>query len=281
MKVSSEKFKNRKSGDPPLAFRTVGLEKRFNDHSAINGVDMSVSLGDVVAIIGPSGAGKTTFLRCLALLELPDSGTVELFGRTVFHRKMGSTVGDASNLRTLHRDVLTRVGVVFQSLNLWPHRTVLQNVADPLVCVHGISRKDAEVKAVRELEALGLSGKMSRRPDTLSGGEKQRVALARALVSKPDLLLLDEITSALDLERVADLLSLLRELASSAITLVLVTHELSFAAEVSQQLVFMDKGRVVESAPPQTLLKMPKSHRVREFVSRINEEFRITNGSGR
>jgi polar amino acid transport system ATP-binding protein len=261
-----------------MALRASGVAKGFGDHVALNGVDLAVKSGEVTAIVGPSGAGKTTLLRCVALLALPDAGNIELFGTTVFDERSLNSDGRATNLRALRRDILARVGVVFQSLNLWPHRTVLQNVGDPLVRVRGVSREDAEARAIAQLEELGLRGKFSRRPDTLSGGEKQRVALARALVTKPDLLLLDEITSALDLERVAELLVLLRRLAKSEMTLILVTHELSFASEVAQQLVFMDGGRVVEIGEPNDVLTNPHSPRVREFVSRISEGYSTTLG---
>ena len=278
MALAEENGKPQASSQQP-ALHVSGLVKKFQDHEALNGVGFAVRSGEVAAIIGPSGAGKTTLLRCIALLALPDAGRIDLFGATVFDEHSLRSDGHATNVcavRALHRHVLARVGVVFQSLNLWPHRTVLQNVADPLVRVRGASRKDAEAKAVRQLEALGLSKRLSRRPDTLSGGEKQRVALARALVGGPDLLLLDEITSALDLERVAELLVLLRQLAKSAITLVLVTHELSFAAEVAEQLVFMESGRIVEIGRPQDVLTNPRSVRVREFVSRISEGFSMS-----
>jgi ABC-type polar amino acid transport system ATPase subunit len=275
MPLAEENAKPQASSQQP-ALHVSGLVKKFQDHEALSGVGFAVRPGEVAAIIGPSGAGKTTLLRCIALLALPDAGRIELFGATVFDDHSPASDGRATDLRALHRNVLARVGIVFQSLNLWPHRTVLQNVADPLVRVRGASRKDAEAKAETQLEALGLSKRLSRRPDTLSGGEKQRVALARALVGGPDLLLLDEITSALDVERVAELLVLLRQLAKSAITLVLVTHELSFAAEVAQQLVFMESGQVVEIGRPQDVLTNPRSVRVREFVSRISEGFSLS-----
>ena len=259
---------------PSPALHVSSLAKTFEDHIALNGVDFAVGPGEVTAIIGPSGAGKTTLLRCIALLALPDAGKIDLLGATVFDEHLPSS-NRATDLRALHRDVLARVGVVFQSLNLWPHRTVLENVADPLVRVRGIPRKEAEATATAQLEELGLSGKLTRRPDTLSGGEKQRVALARTLVGKPDILLLDEITSALDLERVAELLILLRRLATSAMTLVLVTHELSFVSEVAQQLVFMEDGRVVEIGRPLDVLTNPRLVRVREFLSRVNEGFSV------
>lgn len=264
---------------PSPALHVSSLVKKFEDHTALDGVDFVVGSGEVTAIIGPSGAGKTTLLRCIALLALPDAGTIELLGTTVFDEHSPSSKGRATNLRSLHRDVLARVGVVFQSLNLWPHRTVLENVADPLVRVRKIPRKEAEARAAAQLEELGLSGKLTRRPDTLSGGEKQRVALARALVGKPDLLLLDEITSALDPERVAELLVLLRQLATSAVTLVLVTHELSFVSEVAHQLVFMEDGRTVEIGRPQDVLTTPRSIRVREFLSRVNEGFSVASSN--
>jgi polar amino acid transport system ATP-binding protein len=268
--------KQSQSGNQQTALRVAGLTKKFQNHVALNGVEFSVGQGEVTAIIGPSGSGKTTLLRCIALLALPDVGTIDLFGHPVFDGRSLGSDGHATALRALHHETLARVGVVFQSLNLWPHRTVLQNVADPLVRVRGVSRKEADAKAALQLGELGLSGKLSRSPDTLSGGERQRVALARALVGQPELLLLDEITSALDLERVAELLVLLRRLAKSAITLVLVTHELSFAAEVAQQVVFMDEGCVVETGQPQQVLTNPRSARVREFMSRIGEGFSTT-----
>lgn len=275
MPPSKGHTKSQASNQQP-AFRVSGLIKRYQNHTCLTDVDLIAGSGEVTAIIGPSGAGKTTLLRCIALLTLPDAGTIEIFGSPVFDARSASSNGRAGDLRVFQRDVLARVGVVFQSLNLWPHRTVLQNVADPLVRVRGVSRMEAEARAVRQLELLGLSKELSRRPDTLSGGEKQRVALARALVGEPELLLLDEITSALDLERVADLLVLLRQLARSDITLVLVTHELSFAAEVAQQLVFIDNGRIIEIGPPHRTLTNPRSQRVRDFVSRIKEGFSMT-----
>jgi ABC-type polar amino acid transport system ATPase subunit len=262
------------------AVRITGLVKHYEGCAALNGVNLTVGAGEVVAIVGPSGAGKTTLLRCMALLSLPDAGTIELFGATVFDGDSPSHDGHATDLRTRHRDVLARVGIVFQSLNLWPHRTVLQNVADPLVRVRGLARREAQDKAAQQLEMFGLSQALSRKPDTLSGGEKQRVALARSLAGNPDLLLLDEITSALDLERVADILMLLRTLAQSDITLVLVTHELMFASEVAHQVLFMDSGKVVEAGPPKEILTVPKTRRVRDFIARMSASMRITIAQG-
>ena len=270
----AEEYENSLASTQPPALRVSGLGKKFEDRTVLDGVDLAINSGEVVAVIGPSGAGKTTLLRCIALLVLPDAGKIELFGTEVFDECSSTSKRSAAELRILHRNLLDRVGVVFQSLNLWPHRTVLQNVADPLVRVGGLSRKEAEERAAEQLNLLGLSSReLPRRPDTLSGGEKQRVALARSLVGEPDLLLLDEITSALDLERVAELLLLLRDLATSEITLVIVTHELSFACGVAQHLVFLDNGQIVEAGPPQAMLANPVSERVREFVSQIEEGF--------
>jgi cystine transport system ATP-binding protein len=239
-----------------------GLHKSFGDLEVLKGIDLDVRRGQVVALIGPSGSGKTTVLRCLNGLETPDAGTVEFADQAPidFARKQ-----PRSALWSL-RD---RSAMVFQHYNLFPHRTVLENVIEGPVRVQRRSKADATADAIALLERVGLAAKRDSYPFELSGGQQQRVGIVRALALKPQLLLFDEPTSALDPELVGDVLSVIRELASEGWTMVLVTHELRFAQDVADHIVFMDEGAVVESGPPSEVLVAPKHERTRQFLRRL------------
>jgi cystine transport system ATP-binding protein len=239
-----------------------GLHKSFGDLGVLKGIDLDVRRGQVVALIGPSGSGKTTVLRCLNGLETPDAGTVEFADQAPidFSRKQ-----PRSALWSL-RD---RSAMVFQHYNLFPHRTVLENVIEGPVRVQRRSKADATADAIALLERVGLAAKRDSYPFELSGGQQQRVGIVRALALKPQLLLFDEPTSALDPELVGDVLSVIRELASEGWTMVLVTHELRFAQDVADHIVFMDEGAVVESGPPSEVLVAPKHERTRQFLRRL------------
>jgi polar amino acid transport system ATP-binding protein len=234
------------------AIRAERLVKRYGDHTVLKGVDLDVAPGEVVCVIGPSGSGKSTLLRCLNLLELPTSGRVFL----------GE---DEITAPGAHVDVLRRrLGMVFQSFNLFPHKTVLQNVTLAPVKALGEPRREAEERARGLLERVGLSDKADEHPARLSGGQQQRVAIARALA-----MLFDEVTSALDPELVKEVLEVMRELAEGGMTMVVVTHEMGFAREVGDRLLFMDEGTIVEEGLPSTVLAEPREERTRRFLSRV------------
>jgi polar amino acid transport system ATP-binding protein len=234
-----------------------GLVKRWGSVVGLDGVDLDVRRGEVVTIVGPSGSGKSTLLRCLNGLEVPDSGTVEVAGLPV---RAGSPGIDAAR---------ARIGMVFQAFHLFPHLSVIENLSLAPVLVRGLGKDDARARAASLLDRVGLESKRDARPDELSGGQKQRVAIARALAMEPEVMLFDEPTSALDPETVGDVLAVMRELAGGGTTMAVVTHEMSFAREVSSRTVFMDAGRVVEDGPSARLLAAPESPRLREFLRRV------------
>ncbi|WP_309080923.1 amino acid ABC transporter ATP-binding protein [Zhihengliuella sp.] len=252
------------AGAPLLA--VTGLQKSFGDHQVLRSIDLSVAPGEVLALIGPSGSGKTTALRCLNGLEQPDAGRVEFDG--------GPAVDFSPATPRRERDSLRRrSAMVFQQHNLFPHMTVLQNVIEGPVQVQKRSRTEAVSDATRLLERVGLGGKHDAYPHELSGGQQQRVGIVRALALKPSLLLFDEPTSALDPELVGDVLSVIKELAQEGWTMVLVTHELAFAREVADEVVFMDGGVVVERGHPDQVLRAPREERTRRFVHRLLNPF--------
>ena len=218
---------------------------------------------EVVALIGPSGCGKSTLLRCLDLLEVIDSGSIRLDGVLV------------TGPGTRPNDVRKRIGIVFQSFNLFPHRTVLDNVTLAPRRVHGVRRRDAEERAREVLTRLGLGDKVDDYPDRLSGGQQQRAAIARALVNDPQLLLLDEVTSALDPELVGEVLAVIRDLAERGMTMVLATHEMGFARDVAHRIAFLHEGRVLEEGPPAQLLADPAEERTRQFLKRVTDAGRL------
>jgi polar amino acid transport system ATP-binding protein len=240
-----------------------GLTKRFGDNEVLHEVDLTVDLHNVVCLIGASGSGKSTLLRCLNLLEPVDAGTIVIDGQTVTNGKV-----DVNALRR-------RIGIVFQSFNLFPHMTVMQNITLAPRKAHGLSKQEAEAKARELLQRIGLLDKADEFPDRLSGGQQQRVAIVRALAMDPKLMLLDEITSALDPQLVADVLDLVCELAESGMTMVIATHEMSFAREVADKVCFLDAGAILEEGPPGEIFSSPREPRTREFLARVLEAGRM------
>lgn len=241
--------------DPLL--RVSGLRKAYGDRVVLDDIDLEVAPHDVICLIGSSGSGKSTLLRCLDLLEDVDDGVIEFEGREV------------SDPRVNRRAVQQRMGMVFQAYNLFPHLTVLDNVTLAPRRVHGLGKAEAERRARELLDRCGLADQVTKHPDRLSGGQQQRVALVRALATEPSLLLLDEITAALDPELVGDVLTIVRDLALAGTTMVLATHEMAFAREVATRVCFLDGGRILESGPPDQLFTDPREDRTRQFLRRV------------
>jgi len=242
---------------PETAVRIEGLHKSFGDLQVLSGIDLSVDRGEVVCVIGPSGSGKSTLLRCVNLLETPTAGTV-----TVGADELTDPDVDIDRARR-------HIGMVFQAFNLFPHLTVLENLTIAQRRVLGRDRTEAESVARRTLHRVGLTDKEAVHPAKLSGGQQQRVAIARALSMDPRLMLFDEPTSALDPELVGDVLAVMRSLADDGMTMLVVTHEMSFAREVADRVVFMDGGVVVEEGPPEQVVSAPRHARTRAFLARV------------
>ena len=240
-----------------------GVEKRFGDNKVLNGVDLSVGEHELVSVIGASGCGKSTLLRCVNALEPIQGGTISLQGKVVS--------GTGVNVDEHRRDV----GIVFQSFNLFPHMNVLQNITLAPRQVLGLKRDQAEERADALLNRVGLYEKRKQYPDSLSGGQQQRVAIVRALAMRPKLLLLDEITSALDPELVAEVLNIVRELADEGMTMLVATHEMSFAREASSRVCFLDQGVIREQGPPEQIFSEPSDPRTQAFLKRIIEAGRL------
>jgi len=240
-----------------------GLTKRFGENEVLRQVDLTIDLHNVVCLIGASGSGKSTLLRCLNLLEPIDAGTIVIDGQTVTNGNV-----DVNALRR-------RIGIVFQAFNLFPHMTVMQNITLAPREANGLSKHEAEARARELLERIGLLDKADEFPDRLSGGQQQRVAIVRALAMDPKLMLLDEITSALDPQLVADVLSLVGELAKSGMTMVIATHEMSFAREVANKVCFLDSGSILEEGPPAEIFSSPREPRTRAFLARVLEAGRM------
>jgi polar amino acid transport system ATP-binding protein len=252
--------------NPLVAYKKVS--KSFGDLKVIREVDFSVSPGEKVAIIGPSGSGKTTLIRLLMTLEEPTSGVIEINGEPLWHKEVNGKLMKADE-KHLHK-MRGQIGMVFQQFNLFPHMTVLRNCTEAPVEVLGISRKDAEKRAIAMLEKVGLGNKLRSYPAQLSGGQQQRVAIARALVMRPKVMLFDEPTSALDPELVGEVLDVIREIASEGeMAMILVTHEMDFAKDVADRIVFTDGGKIVEQGPPKEVFENPKSERLQAFLSRM------------
>jgi polar amino acid transport system ATP-binding protein len=243
-----------------LAVHPVGVEMsdvrvRFGHHEVLHGINLEIPKGRTTCIIGPSGSGKSTLLRCINRLERPYWGQIHLGDQ------------DTSGLRD--DDLRRRIGMVFQHFNLFPHKTVLENLTMPLRDVQRLGKIEADVKARASLNLVGLADKAEFRPDSLSGGQKQRVAIARAIAMEPEIMLFDEATSALDPELVKGILHLMADLSATGMTMVVVTHEMGFAREVADQVVFMDRGRIVEQGSPQKLFDAPESPRLRSFLEQV------------
>jgi polar amino acid transport system ATP-binding protein len=248
--------------------RIERLHKAFGATEVLRGIDLAVDRGEVLCVIGPSGSGKSTLLRCINFLEEPTSGLVYVDGEPIGYRvdPAGRRVRESS--REINR-LRERIGIVFQAYNLWPHRTALGNVIEALLVVRRLPRADAEAMGLAMLERVGLADKAHEYPSRLSGGQQQRVAIARALAMKPEIMLFDEVTSALDPELVGEVLKVMRGLAADGMTMIVVTHEMAFAREVADRVVFMDGGLVVEEGPPAELLARPRNERTRRFLARL------------
>lgn len=243
------------------------INKSYGSHKVLKGVSLTVKPGEVACIIGPSGSGKSTFLRCINHLEKIDAGRIFVDGQIIGYREAH---GKLYELRESEADIQRRdIGMVFQRFNLFPHMTALENVIAGLVHVQKVDKKQAEVEGLALLERVGLGNKSSHFPSQLSGGQQQRVAIARALAMKPKLMLFDEPTSALDPELVGDVLQVMKDLASTGMTMIVVTHEMGFAREVADAVYFMDEGVVVESGTPAQVLGNPQEARTREFLSKV------------
>lgn len=237
--------------------KVCNLEKNFGKVHVLKGIDLTISKGEVVVIIGPSGSGKSTFLRCLNLLESPTSGTIEFEGNDLTDKK--------TNIDKLRQ----KMGMVFQGFNLFPHKTILQNIILAPMKVNNKSQAEAEEIAFKLLKKIGLEDKASSYPSQLSGGQKQRIAIARALAMEPDVMLFDEPTSALDPEMVGEVLNVMKDLAKEGMTMIVVTHEMGFAKEVGDRILFMDEGKILEDTKPIEFFASPKNERAKEFLSKV------------
>ena len=233
------------------------LHKSFGKNDVLKGINEHINKGEVVVVIGPSGSGKSTFLRCLNLLEVPTEGEIIFEGNDITDKK-----NDINKLRQ-------KIGMVFQQFNLFPHKTVLENITISPIKVKGINKEEANKKAMELLKMVGLVDKAEAYPSSLSGGQKQRIAIARALAMEPDVMLFDEPTSALDPEMVGEVLGVMKDLAKGGMTMVIVTHEMGFAKEVGDRVLFMDGGVIVEQGTPEEIFNNPKNPRTIDFLSKV------------
>ncbi|WP_163585695.1 L-cystine ABC transporter ATP-binding protein TcyN [Klebsiella michiganensis] len=245
------------------AIEVKNLVKKFHGQTVLHGIDLEVQQGEVVAIIGPSGSGKTTLLRSINLLEQPESGTIRVGDVTI---DAGRSINQQ---KTAIRRLRQHVGFVFQNFNLFPHRTVMENIIEGPVIVKGEDKNESIARARELLTKVGLTGKENSYPRRLSGGQQQRVAIARALAMRPDVILFDEPTSALDPELVGEVLNTIRQLAQERRTMVIVTHEMSFARDVADRATFMDQGRIVEQGEAKALFANPQHARTRQFLEKF------------
>ncbi len=253
--------------DTPVSSLTVdvrNISKTFGGIEVLRDVSLSVARGQTVSILGPSGSGKSTLLRCINWLEEPDRGEIYIAGQRMGVRPDGTTHMSDRELAAMR----ARIGMVFQSFNLWPHLSVLENVTEAPIHVLGLPRDQAISRAEMLLDKVGISEKRDAYPYVLSGGQKQRVAIARALAMNPEVILFDEPTSALDPELVGEVLTVMRALADEGMTMVVVTHEMAFAHEASDEIIFLDQGRVVERAKPDIFFNKPSTDRARQFLQR-------------
>ncbi|WP_459616761.1 amino acid ABC transporter ATP-binding protein [Bordetella sp. 2513F-2] len=245
---------------PAVSIRN--LSKSFDGYEVLRDINLTVRKGEVVSILGSSGSGKSTLLRCVNWLEQPDRGEVRIGGR-----RMGVDEASGRPLRSRALAAMrARTGMVFQSFNLWPHFTALQNVMEVPVHVQGVPKARAREQAMALLARVGMADKASQYPHTLSGGQKQRVAIARVLAIEPEVLLFDEPTSALDPERVGEVLAVMRDLSADGYTMMVVTHEMDFARAVSDQVVFLEQGKIIEQGSPEKFFTSPDTERVRKFL---------------
>jgi polar amino acid transport system ATP-binding protein len=247
--------------------RAEGVRKSFGRNEVLRGIDLTVQRGEVMCVVGPSGSGKSTFLRCINHLEKVDAGRLWVDGELVGYRQVGNKLHELREKEIARKRA--EIGMVFQHFNLFPHMTVLANVTEAPIRVRGEDRAAVEDRARSLLGQVGLANRADAYPAQLSGGQKQRVAIARALAMQPKLMLFDEPTSALDPELVGEVLDVMRALAEGGMTMIVVTHEMGFAREVGDDLVFMDDGVVVESGNPRDVLANPQTERCREFLSKV------------
>jgi len=242
--------------------RVENLHKRFDDLEVLKGIDLSVNQGETIVLLGSSGSGKSTLLRCVNFMETPGEGRIYLNNELVGREQNGGMSYRASELCALR----TRIGMVFQHFNLFPHMTAVENVMEGQVTVLKRAKADAKTKALEQLQRVGLADKADEYPSRLSGGQKQRVAIARALAMDPEVMLFDEVTSALDPELVGDVLKTMRQLAEEGMTMLVVTHELGFAYHVANRVLFLDDGTILEQGAPQQILKNPTTRRMQNFL---------------
>ncbi len=239
-----------------------GLSKKFNDHTVFSNIDLNVDTGEVITLVGPSGTGKTTLLRCLNFLEYADKGTVKIDDVQIHC--------DQKKEKEIIR-LRRKTAMVFQNYNLFKNKTVIENVMEGLVYVQKISKKEARVIAEAEIDKVGLFEKANNYPHQLSGGQQQRIAIARSLALKPKVLLLDEPTSSLDPERSREVLNVIKLVASTGMTMILATHEMEFARQVSSRVVFMENGEIVEAGHPEQIFEAPQKQRTREFINKFRD----------
>ncbi len=254
------------TGNTVLSVRDV--RKNYGALEVLKGISLDARQGDVISVIGSSGSGKSTFLRCMNFLEIPTSGEITLWGETISIAKghRGERVAPPATLRRLR----SRIGMVFQNFNLWGHLTILDNLVQAPIHVHGMGRREAAERAMHYLEKVGIPDKAANYPIQLSGGQQQRAAIARALCVEPQFMLFDEPTSALDPELVAEVLRVMRMLAEESRTMIVVTHEMSFAREVSSHVVFVDDGVIAEQGRPHDVFANPQTDRLRRFLQHMN-----------
>lgn len=243
--------------DNEILISVKNLEKKYNGVTALKSVSADIRKGDVVVMIGPSGSGKSTFLRCLNLLEMPTGGTITFNGVDITDKKVDINI---------HRQ---KMGMVFQHFNLFPHMTILKNMTIAPIKLQGKSEEEANAEAMKLLERVNLADRANSYPSQLSGGQKQRIAIVRALCMKPDVMLFDEPTSALDPEMVGEVLEIMKELAQTGMTMIVVTHEMGFAREVASRVMFIDEGKIQEENTPEEFFANPKNPRLKEFLSKV------------
>ncbi len=253
----AEPKKKESTDKKDVLIETIGLCKSFGDNEVLKGISTTISKGEVIAIIGPSGCGKSTFLRSLNLLEVPTDGKVMFEGTDITDKKV-----DINKMRE-------KMGMVFQQFNLFPNMTIKQNIMYAPVTLKKMTKEESEKKAEELLERIGLADKAAAYPDSLSGGQKQRVAIIRALAMNPDVMLFDEPTSALDPEMVGEVLSLMKALAKTGMTMVIVTHEMGFAKEVADRVMFFNDGVIAEENTPEAIFSAPQNQRLKDFLSKV------------
>ena len=266
MSATAETANGQKNGGLVLSARDV--HKRFGDVEVLKGIDVDVTKGEVVALIGASGSGKTTFLRCINMLEEYQAGIIQVGGEPIGYHEVGGRRERLPEATVVRQRA--DIGMVFQSFNLFPHLTARANVMLGLIKVRGKNKTDAGAIADRWLERVGLSDRRDHYPYQLSGGQQQRVAIARAVAMEPRLVLFDEVTSALDPELVGEVLTVMQDLAKSGMTMIVVSHEMLFVSSVATRVIFMDGGRIAEQGPPAELLASPKTERLRSFLGRFH-----------